>query len=149
MKKKLEDRFWLKVKKTSDCWLWTGCLYGFGKWKYGQIYGDGKIQRAHRYSYELHVGPIAKGLCVCHKCDNPLCVNPNHLFLGTHKENLGDMSKKGRAPWGEKSYRAKLTNKDIIKIRNMKKPQSVIAEKFGIGQSNVSYIKSRKTWTHI
>ena len=89
------DRFWSKVEKSDSCWLWTGSTSK----KYGQITVDGKRIRAHRFSYTLQRGPIPSGLFVCHTCDVPHCVNPDHLFLGTNRDNLRDMTKKNRGRW--------------------------------------------------
>lgn len=93
----IEDRFWEKVVKTASCWLWTGSAGGFG---YGQLHSgtkyNRKLLRTHRLSWEIHNGKVPDGLCVLHKCDNPKCVNPDHLFLGTHKDNAQDCMKKGR-----------------------------------------------------
>jgi hypothetical protein len=94
----MEARFWAKVQKTSDCWLWTG-----GKSSgYGVLTkpkNAGKVY-AHRYSYELHFGPFDPTLLVCHTCDNPFCVRPDHLFLGDQTANMRDMTSKGRGKSG-------------------------------------------------
>lgn len=93
-------RFWSKVDKTSTCWLWTGMPNG---WGYGTFkVSAGNDRFAHRLSWEIHKGPIPKGLCVCHKCDRPICVNPDHLFLGSHRDNRDDAIRKGRWPKGHK-----------------------------------------------
>lgn len=87
------ERFWAKVNKTDSCWLWTANTspQGYGSWGCNK-----RSLRAHRVAYYLHNGPIAAGLSVCHRCDTPACVNPAHLFLGTHTDNMRDSLKKGR-----------------------------------------------------
>jgi hypothetical protein len=86
-------RFWDKVVKTDTCWVWTASVNGKG---YGSFGYGGRVQLAHRVSWQMHCGPIPPGLCVCHACDNPSCVRPDHLFLGTIKDNNRDRDRKGR-----------------------------------------------------
>lgn len=93
-KNKAMERFFSKVEKTETCWNWTACKRG--KAGYGAINVNGKVKDAHRLSYELHKGEIPEGLMVLHTCDNRLCVNPEHLFLGTAKDNWHDGFNKGR-----------------------------------------------------
>ena len=102
MRKTTQERFWNKVDKTpghgpnEDCWEWTG-RKKYVEYGYGRFWFNRKDGMAHRYSYELHKGEIPEGLEVCHSCDNPSCVNPDHLWVGTHKENMQDMKRKSRS----------------------------------------------------
>ena len=93
-----QNRFWTKVVRTDDCWIWTACTIGDG---YGKFSANGIQYSAHRYSYEIAFGTIPDGLWVCHKCDVPSCVRPDHLFLGTPKENALDCVRKGRRAKGK------------------------------------------------
>lgn len=123
MRGTLEDRFWVKVRKASDneCWEWTACVHTASGYGRIQIMKAGRwfVEYAHRVSWRLHYGEIPEGLCVCHHCDNPPCVNPHHLFLGAAVDNAADRDRKGRhnAPRGEQHYKAKLTEDQVIEIR--------------------------------
>jgi len=109
-----EARFWAKVDRRNEdeCWPWlaTKSKLGYGKFTLGV---NNKVC-AHRYSYELTVGPIPNGLLVCHKCDNPKCVNPAHLFIGSHKDNMQDAVRKGRQARGRRLPQTKLTDEQVI-----------------------------------
>lgn len=146
----LKERFWLFVDRRGEkeCWLWTGSVRGAG---YGRISDGARSIPAHRVSYELHYGPIPEGLLVCHKCDVPGCVNPNHLFVGTQKENLADRNAKGRfhPVKGEKHGRSKLTNGQVRLILKDSRKHQDIASDHGISSAMVCCIKARKNWTHI
>lgn len=96
-----EARFWHKVKRVNDCWEWTGKRDADG---YGRFATETGETGAHRFSYQLLVGPVPDGLEVCHHCDNPPCVNPDHLWVGTHTENMADMIAKGRRRTGPRTY---------------------------------------------
>lgn len=154
MKRTAIERF-LKhsdVHIVPPCWIWTGYKDSDG---YGNFRLDDKIIKAHRFAYENWNGPIPDGLFVCHKCDNPACVNPSHLFLGTQKDNMQDCAKKGRISKGEKHSRAKLTALDIIAIRNEYKPYSkehstcALAKKYGVVPNTIFDIIRNKIWKHI
>ena len=108
-------RFWLKVDKTEDCWLWTLWKNDKGYGKYAP-YG-GEIRLAHRYAYELTFDAIPDGLFVLHRCDTPACVRPDHLFLGTHRDNMDDMVAKGRQERDERHHSAVFTNDQVRQFR--------------------------------
>lgn len=148
--KKRFDQKWLLNKETG-CWDWTASCAGKG---YGQIKipGTRKQDYAHRVSYRINIGEIPEGKYVLHRCDNPKCVNPAHLFLGNAKDNAQDMRDKGRHLPGESNTEAVLTAKDVVAIRavlDTGMPQSRIAKMFGISQITVSRIKRRLRWAHV
>ena len=118
---------------------------------YGSFFYDNKNRGAHRVAYELYVGEISDGLCVCHKCDNRACVNPAHLFLGTYGENSSDMVRKSRQAKGERIGNSKLNNSDVLLIRSLSKTkrQRVIAKIFDVSKSKIGYVLRKETWRHI
>ena len=145
------DKFWPRVNRdvghgpNGDCWLWTGgkAHYGHGQFSFGN-----RKMYAHRYSYETHKGS-ADGMDVCHTCDFPSCVNPDHLFLGTHAENMADRDAKKRQAWGVRASSAKLTEDQVRAIRKDTRLNREIAAEYGISQPNVSNIKNRKKWANL
>ena len=147
----LLDRFWSKVDQSnlSGCWPWTGSRNTKGRGQF--MWTDRKPRLAHRVAYWLTAGAIPDGLLVCHHCDNPLCCNPAHFFLGTNKDNTQDMVRKGRAKGASGTHHsnARLTEDQVLEIRAAEGSQKAIAERFGIPSSHVSNIKSRKKWKHL
>jgi hypothetical protein len=149
-------RFRAKVRKTDACWLWTGSVVAEG---YGVLWKDGKNVRAHRISWELHYGPIPDGMKVCHKCDNPPCVNPSHLFLGTNRDNTQDSISKGRykSNWpgygGSDHPMAILTEDAVAHIRATYKKGVVsmksFADRFGVSIGTIAAVVHGRTWPGI
>lgn len=123
---------------------------------YGRFNIDGKLYGAHRVAWELANGPIPEGMFVCHHCDNPKCVNPEHLFLGTASDNMRDASRKGRVVrppnMGELHDRARLTEVDVVEIRlaySNGESQYSIARRYHVARTTIESVVSRKTWKHI
>jgi hypothetical protein len=141
------ERFFVKIKKTKSCWIWTACRfadgYGMFQWK--------RTQHAHRLMWMRENGPIPKGMHICHTCDNPPCVNPKHLFLGTPGDNVRDMVRKGRSPdrRGERHPNAKLSNKDVVEIREARGTFKSIGKRYGVTRQMIALIKKRKSWSHV
>lgn len=146
VEKKLDH--YTMYEPNSGCWLWTGAVDKNG---YGKLTVKYRDARAHRESYELHNGPIPDGLVVCHKCDVPACINPDHLFLGTHAENIADRDAKGRhvPSYGVDNGMAKLDPEKVLAIRASSGSQRQIGVQFGVCQQNVSQIKRNTRWAHV
>lgn len=154
-----EEEFWARVDRgaPSECWLWRGPDGGGSRaTPYGVLCVNGVRYATHRFSYELHKGS-ARGKFVCHRCDNPKCVNPEHLFLGTLQDNVADMVGKKRqasgerihAAKGEESPNAKLKPEDVFAIRSDRRKHKEIAQTYGISTGLVSHIKSGRAWKHL
>ena len=150
----LSSRFWTKVDigAAGECWEWRGYRTAT-KLRYGRIQVKGKVTSAHRVAWELTNGQeVPPGQMVCHKCDNPPCCNPNHLFLGDAASNNADMARKGRSRYlrGEDSSQASLTRKDVMFIRRLLRDghcQRGVAARYGISQQHVSDIHRNRRWT--
>lgn len=142
--------FWENVVKLpgNGCWLWQASTNQGG---YGRLLVNGRSIQAHRHSWQLANGPIPVGRIVCHSCDTPRCVRPDHLWLGTHRENVRDAIDKGRFARGERMGTAKLTDEQVRAIRDLLQTETAasVARKFGLPYMTVSAIKHRKAWTHI
>lgn len=163
---KVLARFLAKVDRAGECWLWTGGTksHGYANFKLGV-----KSLRAHRVAWTLFLGPIPPGLCVLHRCDVRACIRPDHLFLGTHAENMGDMVAKGRQAtaathpgrWASGEHHGSrtspgrmrrgphLTVADVLAIRASDEPLRVMSARFGVGVANVKKIRRRVTWKHV
>jgi hypothetical protein len=142
------QRFWENVTRTNyGCLLWAGAKDKNG---YGLIKVDGVMMRAHRFSWFLHTGKNPEQF-ILHKCDNPPCVSPDHLFEGTPKDNTHDCMKKGRflMPKGSKHGHSKLTEKQVLMIRKDKRSNRELANEYKVHITTIRYIKSRHTWRHI
>ena len=143
-----EELFWAKVDKSGDCWEWkNGCCRG----EYGIFWFEGRAEGAHRVSWKLEYGSIPDGFCVLHHCDNPICVRPSHLWLGTHADNLGDMAEKDRSTHGEAHPQCKLREAQVLAIRQIggSITQRLLARLFGISPTQVRNIIHRKQWVRI
>jgi len=143
------ERFWPKVDKSGDCWEWTGCRHPEG---YGRFNPYGEIINSHRFIFELEGSDIPSGMIVCHHCDNPPCVNPDHLYLGTHMDNTRDKINRGNQLRGEDHPRSKLSEENVKEIRDGIANGiecKFFAKQFNLSTSNISSIKNRKSWKHI
>lgn len=138
----LKDRLLDKIEKSpSGCWLWNGNKNGQG---YGMIWHNGRPVRAHRVAYKMFCGPLRADQVVCHKCDTPACVNPDHLFRGTRLDNNRDAARKGRTSSGYRNHSTKLSENDIRAIRSSPLRVFQLAAKYRVHQSHISKIRTRK-----
>lgn len=133
---------------NSGCWLWLG---GTNQKNYGHIWSSElkRHQRAHRMVYQILVGAIPAGKQLLHSCDNPYCVNPDHMFVGSNAENMADRNAKSRQAKGETCALSKLTEDQVKEIRTSLDMTAAIAEKFNTSRRNVYDIRKRRTWKHI
>lgn len=143
------SRFWVKVQKGDGCWEWSATKNNRG---YGMVGINYHHYLAHRISYLIHNGPFQKRAKVLHKCDNPKCVNPEHLFLGSMKDNTKDMLEKGRGAVGTRSIHAKVTEDDVLQMRIMSSEgasTAEIARRFGLTPGTVSVAVRGLKWKHV
>ena len=134
------DVFEHRFEKTEGCWKWNGTHNGYG---YGIFLMPGeKPVRAHRYSYEFYVGPIPEGMVIMHTCDNPPCVNPAHLRVGTKAENNADAAQKQRTNKGTKHWNCRLSDANIAAIRASDEPKAALAKRYGVDYSHIWRIKA-------
>jgi HNH endonuclease len=173
MHEEIAERFWSKVNKTDSCWLWTGTP----SQTYGSITIKSKILKAHKVSFEMAFYPVAPGRIVCHKCDTPRCVRPDHLFIGDYKDNSQDMISKGRgffnrpeshnlspkgeehwchllkdAQKGERNHHAILTEQQVSEIREKYASgdisQTKLAQEYNVAQTTISAIIRKVLWSY-
>ena len=144
------EKLWLYTRKGPNCWEWTAGRISSG---YGLLSADGRRILAHRFSYELHIGPVPDGVFVLHRCDNRLCIRPDHLFLGTQADNVADMEAKGRdhkrGQPGEQNNQARIDAAAVRAIRATRDPAWKVAAAFGVSRGLIYAIRQRRLWKHI
>ncbi len=136
----------IELNKKTLCWDWIGTLWNNG---YARTGVKGCNGRAYRLAYQEFVGKIKKGMLICHACDNPKCVNPDHLFQGTAQENMTDMVQKGRSLKGERHHKAKLNLEEVKEIRSRSnEPRVKLAKEFNVSDCTIRDIVKRRSWKH-
>lgn len=138
-------RFFENVRVAKNCWIWKGATSK----GYAILGIGGRMEKASRVSWFIHFGAIPEAQLICHRCDNPKCVNPFHLFLGTHKDNTQDAITKQRMLVGEKNGQHKLTSKDVRYIRSSDKSATQLAKRFGVHIPCITRIIKRQRWKHL
>lgn len=155
MRLSVEQRFWTKVIKAGpdECWLWTAYRSAHGHGQFRVTKKPSRVEHAHRYAYILSMGPIPEGMVIRHKCDNPPCVNPAHLEVGTHADNVADRVERGRSAIGSANGRAKLSEKTAEGIRlryamggNTK---AQLSREYGVSQRTIADVINGKKWKHV
>lgn len=147
------DRFmnFVQPEPNSGCWLWRGQIDVRGYGRFQMQRGDTNL--AHRISYRMATGVLPKEKMVCHRCDNPGCVNPEHLWLGTQSENMSDAGRKGRlskpATVGERVNTAKLNRDAVLEIRASRLPVAELAKLYGVSKEQIGNILNRRQWKHV
>lgn len=142
-----EVRFWSKVERSPGCWEWRGTKNPHG---YGIFENNRKRVQAHRFSWEIANGrPIPEGLVILHACDNPPCVNPAHLSVGTHADNVADSKAKRRHTFGRKQHDAKLTEELVREIRGASGTNYELAARYGVSYQTISRVRRRELWKHV
>lgn len=148
-------RFWSKVElpvhgkhRERDCWIWKSTRHGKGYGHFSLTGQGGSIAKAHRVAYEIVHGPIPAGMYVCHRCDNPACVNPHHLWLGTNDDNLKDRQNKERQARGERSGRTLMTSEAVREIRLSPPDDIGWARRLGVSKSTVRCARIGRSWRH-
>ena len=146
-----EERFAKSVTKTEGCWIWKASKDKNGYGIFRGMIGNTVFTKAHRYSYALHTGDLLIGMQALHTCDNPSCVNPEHLFAGTNADNMRDKAQKGRSkvPVGEKHGKAVLTERQVRHILKDPRPYVEIATQYNVAPSTIGSVKQRVSWKHL
>lgn len=150
------DRFMAKVEPVTEsgCWIWMACVHATGYGRFGM--GSREVEYAHRAAWRLFQGPIPAGLYVCHKCDERLCANPDHLFLGTAEDNMRDASRKGRIRIPSENFasdeshqQAKLTNDQVHEIRASNDTLTALATRYGVCRRSIWSAKTGRTFKDV
>lgn len=132
-----KERFWNKVEKQNSCWIWKGPIAK----NYGMMFYKGQI-KAHRFSYLIHHGELKKKYFICHHCDNPLCVNPDHIYQGKPKENSRDAQKRKRMRMGDRHHKTKIKDEDVKYIRSCSEKGVDLAKKYNVNKTTISGIRT-------